>query len=290
MATLYLSLHNRQISTTNQSFIMGIINANKNSFWKGSQFTKQRAINKALKMIDEGADILDIGAESSRPGASYISEKEEIKALIPIIKGIRKKSNIPISIDTRKTNVMKACFEEGADILNDISALEDDENMASFVAKTNINCILMHKQGNPSTMQNNPQYSDIVNEISDYLLKRCQYGISKGISPEKIILDAGIGFGKNLDHNKKLILSSSKILQNIQNGLKYMGENLPKHIVMALSRKTCIGEMTFKKPEERLAGTIAANLIAVEKGATILRVHDVKETKDMLFVYRGLHE
>lgn len=290
MATLYLSLHNRQISTTNQSFIMGIINANKNSFWKGSQFTKQRAINKALKMIDEGADILDIGAESSRPGASYISEKEEIKALIPIIKGIRKKSNIPISIDTRKTNVMKACFEEGADILNDISALEDDENMASFVAKTDINCILMHKQGNPSTMQNNPQYSDIVNEISDYLLKRCQYGISKGISPEKIILDAGIGFGKNLDHNKKLILSSSKILQNVQNGLKYMGENLPKHIVMALSRKTCIGEMTFKNPEERLAGTIAANLIAVEKGATILRVHDVKETKDMLFVYRGLHE
>ena len=295
MKNLTLLLHDRMIITENPSFIMGIINANNNSFWKESRFTGQKAINQALKMIDEGADILDIGAESTRPGAKYISEKEELKSLLPLIKEIRKQSNIPISIDTRKMSVMKACFEEGANILNDISALEDDENMASFAAEVKIPVVLMHKKGLPLTMQNNPQYEDVISEVSNYLLKRCEYAILKGIEPEKIILDAGIGFGKNLNHNKNLIISSSKILQNVQNGLEYNNkiltnnENIPSHIIMALSRKTCIGELTSKKVDERLAGTLAANLLAVENGATILRVHDVKETRDMLLVYRGLH-
>ena len=295
MKNLKLLLHDRILCTENPCFIMGILNANNNSFWQGSRFTGTGAKKKAFKLIEEGADIIDIGAESSRPGATYISEKEEIKSLVPIVKEIRKHSNIPISIDTRKSNVMKACFEEGANILNDISALEDDENMATFVAKANIPLILMHKKGIPTTMQNNPEYEDVLQEISTYLFERCLYGISKGISPEKIILDCGIGFGKSLNHNKKLILNSSTILQNVQNELKYKvknlgSENLPTHMVMALSRKTCIGEMTSKKVEERLAGTIAANLIAVKNGATILRVHDVKETKDMLMVYRGLYD
>jgi len=295
MKNLTLLLHDRMIITENPSFIMGIINTNNNSFWKESRFTGQKAINQALKMIDEGADILDIGAESTRPGAKYISEKEELKSLLPLIKEIRKHSNIPISIDTRKMSVMKACFEEGANILNDISALEDDENMASFAAEVKIPVVLMHKKGLPLTMQNNPQYEDVISEVSNYLLKRCEYAILKGIEPEKIILDAGIGFGKNLNHNKNLIISSSKILQNVQNGLEYNNkiltnnENIPSHIIMALSRKTCIGELTSKKVDERLAGTLAANLLAVENGATILRVHDVKETRDMLLVYRGLH-
>lgn len=287
MNKLSLLLHDRTLNTENPCFMMGIVNANNNSFWKESRFTGKKAANQALKMIEDGADIIDIGAESSRPGATYISDVEEIKYLIPIIREIRKHSNIPISVDTRKSTVMKACFEEGANILNDISALEDDENLGDFVAKANIPVILMHKQGNPTTMQNNPNYTDIVFEVSHYLANRCKYAISKGINPEKIILDPGIGFGKNLNHNKKLILSSSTILQNIQNELKY---NVAHHMVMALSRKTCIGEMTFKKVEDRLAGTLAANLLAMENGATILRVHDVKETKDMLLVYRGLYE
>ena len=287
MNKLSLLLHDRTLNTENPCFIMGILNANNNSFWKEIRFTGKKAVNQALKMIEDGADIIDIGAESSRPGATYISDVEEIKYLIPIIREIRKHSNIPISIDTRKSTVMKACFEEGANILNDISALEDDENLGDFVAKANIPVILMHKQGNPTTMQNNPNYTDIVFEVSHYLANRCKYAISKGINPEKIIFDPGIGFGKNLNHNKKLILSSSTILQNIQNELKY---NVAHHMVMALSRKTCIGEMTLKKVEDRLAGTLAANLLAMENGATILRVHDVKETKDMLLVYRGLYE
>ena len=245
MKKLQLNLQNRIISTENPSFIMGIINANQDSFWKGSRFTGKKAINQALKLIDEGADILDIGAESSRPGANYISEREELKSLLPLIKQIRKFSNIPISIDSRKLSVMKACYEEGADILNDISALEDDEKLPYFLADSKIPVILMHKKGNPKNMQNNPEYEDIVKEVSDYLTTRCQFAISKGISPDKLILDAGIGFGKNLNHNKKLILSSSSILQNVQNELKC--NVLPQHIVMALSRKTCIGELTSKK-------------------------------------------
>ena len=247
MPKLQLLLHNSTISTDNPSFIMGIINANNDSFWKGSRFTGKKAINQALKMIDDGADILDIGAESSRPGATYISEKEEIDALLPLIKQIRKKSNIPISIDTRKLSVMKACFQEGANILNDISALEDDDNLPYFIADSKIPVILMHKKGTPIDMQNNPKYDDIVKEVSDYLIDRCKFAISKGISPNKIILDSGIGFGKNLEHNKKLIVSSSTILQNVQNEIKC--NEHPQHIVMALSRKTCIGEMTSQKVE-----------------------------------------
>lgn len=134
MKKLQLNLHNRIISTENPSFVMGIINANQDSFWKGSRFTGKKAINRALKLIDQGADILDIGAESSRPGANYISDTEELKVLLPLVRQIRKFSNIPISIDTRKLTVMKACFEEGADILNDISALEDDEKIPYFLA------------------------------------------------------------------------------------------------------------------------------------------------------------
>lgn len=288
MAKLQLLLHNKTISTENPSFIMGIINSNNNSFWKGSRFTGKKAINQALKMIDDGADILDIGAESSRPGAKYISDKEELQSLLPLIKQIRKHSDIPISIDTRKLPVMKACFEEGANILNDISALEDDGNLPYFLADSKIPVILMHKKGDPDNMQINPQYDDIITEVSNYLLDRCNFAISKGISPDKIILDAGIGFGKNLNHNKKLILSSGTILQNVQNGLKC--ELRPNHIVMALSRKTCIGELTSQNVENRLPGTLAANLLAVENGATILRVHDVGETRDTLLVYRGLYE
>lgn len=288
MANLQLLLNDKTISTDNPAFIMGIINANNNSFWKHSRFTGKKAINQALKMIDDGADILDIGAESTRPGASYICEKEELKVLIPLVKQIRKHSDIPISIDTRKLSVMKACYQEGANMLNDISALEDDNNMPYFLNESKIPVILMHKKGNPLTMQENPQYDDIIKDVTEYLLARCKFAVSKGISPEKIILDPGIGFGKKLIHNKKLILSCTTILQNIKNGLKC--NTWPKHIVMALSRKTCIGELTSREVQDRLSGTLAANLLAVEKGATILRVHDIRETRDMLLVYRGLYE
>jgi dihydropteroate synthase len=264
---------------------MGIINANKNSFWKGSQFTKQKAINKALKMIDEGADILDIGAESSRPGASYISEKEEIKALIPIIKGIRKKSNIPISIDTRKTNVIKTCVNSGADILNDISALEDGENIAEFVSESKIPVILMHKRGIPFTMQKNTKYADVIKEVSEYLCERADFAFSKGISPEKIIFDLGIGFGKDLNSNLDLIANCDFFKTCWKHHQK---DGTP--ILMALSRKSCIGELTGKSVDQRLSGSLSANIFSVIKGASILRVHDVKETVDAIKVLTALLE
>lgn len=279
MKTLLLS--NRTIVTKRPAFIMGIVNVNDDSFWKGSCNVGKAAVNQALQMIEDGADILDFGAESSRPGAEYISEQEELSRLLPVIKELRKLSDIPISIDTRKSSVMKACFECGADILNDISALEDDEKLGNFVAKSKIPVILMHKKGNPDTMQQNAKYFDVVEEVANYLTERVNYAKKLGIEPKKIILDAGIGFAKEFEHNQKLILSSSEIYKKV---CQNVNSELSSHFVMALSRKKCIGQLTGENVENRIVGSVCANMIAVQNGATILRVHDVKETRNMLDV------
>ena len=173
---LEFELKDRKISTSRNAFVVGIINANNDSFWKKSR----GGFNLAKKLIEQGADILDIGAESSRPGAEFISEYDELKKLIPLVKKIRKVSNIPISIDTRKKNVIKACVDQGADILNDISALEDDEQMVEYVSKEKIPVILMHKRKNPVIMQEYTNYENVFNEVNDYLLSRIQFAIEKG--------------------------------------------------------------------------------------------------------------
>ncbi|WP_407425470.1 dihydropteroate synthase [Treponema sp.] len=261
-----LLLLNRTISTALPSFVMGIVNATPDSFFEKSR----GGVETALRLIDEGADILDIGGESTRPGSEYISADEEIRRVIPVISEIRKVSNIPISVDTRKSEVMKACFEEGADILNDISALEDDEKLASFAAQKEIPVILMHKRGNPSTMQKNTVYQNIFDEVNGYLINRIEFAKARGISEQKIWLDPGIGFGKNTADNFELIRRCGEIAEG----------KFP--LLMALSRKTCIGEVTGRAVEERLSGTLAANLISVQNGASIVRVHDVKECADSL--------
>ncbi len=263
---LSLSLKNRKITTSLPAFVMGIVNATPDSFWEQSRGGTERA----LKLIEDGADILDIGAESSRPGSDYVSQEEEIKRLIPVIEQIRKESDIPISVDTRKKEVMKAAFEAGADILNDISALEDDEEMVSYCASIDIPVILMHKRGNPSTMQNHTKYENAFDEVNSYLSERVQFALNNGIKKDKIILDPGIGFGKDLSANVNLINKC---------GLLCEGQY---PVLMALSRKTCIGEITGRPVEQRLAGTLAFNMISVQKGATIVRVHDVAQTVDTL--------
>ena len=192
-----------------------------------------------------------------------------------MIRAVRRVSDIPISVDTRKFEVMKAAFEEGADILNDVSALEDDEKMASLCAEAKIPVILMHKRGLPSQMQKNTEYENVFDEVNEYLEKRVEFALSAGISEEKIWLDVGIGFGKNIRDNFTLMRKCGEIL----NG------KFP--VLMALSRKTCIGEVTGRAVEERLSGTISANLLSVLKGASILRVHDVKETVDSLKVLKA---
>ena len=269
---LEFNLKSKTISTQKNSFIVGIVNANKDSFWKNSR----GGFSLARKLIEDGADILDIGAESTRPGASYIEEKDELYALIPLIKKIRKYYDIPISIDTRKKNVIKACVEEGADILNDISALEDDENMAFYAAQAKIPVILMHKRGNSVIMDKNTEYSNVFNEVSEYLLKRAEFAVSCGIDEKKIILDPGIGFAKDFKGNVELIKNIKELCKQ-----KYP-------VMMALSRKRVIGEMTGREVKDRLSGTLTANIYSVMNGVKFLRVHDVKETADALNVLKEL--
>ena len=263
---LEFKLKDRTISTERNAFVAGIVNVNNDSFWKGSR----GGFSLAKRLILEKADILDIGAESSRPGSKYISEKDELKALIPLIRKIRKFSDIPISVDTRKKNVFEACMQEGADILNDISALEDDSQMARYAGNEKIPVILMHKRKNPDIMQKYTEYEDVFKEVEDYLYSRIQYAVENGIDEDKIIIDPGIGFAKDLHANLVLIKNCGRLCSG-----KYP-------LMMALSRKSFLGLLTGKTVDKRLAGTVSANLYSVINGAKFVRVHDVKELLTVL--------
>ena len=265
-----LNLKNRAVSTKLPAFVMGIVNATPDSF-----FDKSRGgVEDALRLIDEGADLLDIGGESTRPGSEYVSAEEEIRRVIPVIEGVRKVSDIPISVDTRKFEVMKAAFEAGADILNDISALEDDVRLAPFCAEVKIPVILMHKRGNPSTMQKNTVYENVFDEVNEYLKVRVDFALNAGIEAAKIWLDPGIGFGKNVNDNFELMRRCGEFLDG-----KYP-------VLMALSRKTCIGEVTGRDVQGRLSGTLTADILSVLRGASMIRVHDVKEAVDSLKILK----
>ena len=268
------SLADRFIETELPAFVMGIVNANGDSFWKESR----GGLERAMSLISDGADILDIGGESTRPGSEYVDADEEIRRILPVIEAIRKESDIPISVDTRKFEVMKAAFDAGADILNDISALEDDERLASFAAEKKIPVILMHKRGIPTDMQSNTAYSNVLSDVGKYLSDRAEYAISKGIEPKKIIVDPGVGFGKDTKGNFALIKGCGKLC-----GGKYP-------VLMALSRKSCIGNVTGREVQDRLSGTITADILSVMSGAFMLRVHDVKETVDSLKILKAWRE
>lgn len=262
-----LNLRNRTVETKLPAFVMGIVNATPDSFFDKSRGDAERA----LRLIDDGADLLDIGGESTRPGSEYVSAEEEIRRVVPVVEEIRKHSDIPISIDTRKFDVMKAAFEAGADILNDISALEDDERLASFCANENLPVILMHKRGIPSNMQKNTNYGkNVFDEVNSYLEKRAEFALASGIKPDKIWLDPGVGFGKDVKGNFELIRRCGEL-----GGGKYP-------VLMALSRKSCIGAVTGREVQERLSGTLTADVLSVLHGASMVRVHDVKETVDSL--------
>lgn len=277
-----LMLASGPLYTDLPAFVMAIINITPDSFWAGSRSQDSHyCVDKALECERDGADIIDLGAESSRPGSEYICAGEEIERLIPVIEGIRKYSSIPISIDTRKASVLKAALSSGADILNDISALEDDDAIGLLAAEADIPVVLMHKRGNPLTMQKQTEYADVIDEVKTYLQKRFDYALTCGIKSEKIILDPGIGFGKDVYANLMLIKNCGVFASLSE-------EFRSNHVLMALSRKTCIGEITGRSVEQRLAGTLSANLLAVQKGATMIRVHDTKETIDMLKVLRDI--
>lgn len=268
----------RTIQTDLPAFIMGIVNVTPDSFWDQSRAQNTEAgLARALELVAAGADIIDIGGESTRPGSSYVDADEEIRRVIPLVRAIRKESGIPVSVDTRKATVMEAALDAGADICNDISALGDDPAMAPLAARAEIPVILMHMQGTPESMQDAPRYADVVGEVADWLCTRAQAARAAGIAADRIIFDPGIGFGKTYEHNCALISGLAEIA----------GRGYP--VLMALSRKSCIGQMTGRPTGDRLAGTLAANLVSVLNGATMLRVHDVAETRDSLAVLRETH-
>jgi len=262
--------------------IMGILNITPDSFSDGGNFfSYDSAVKHAKKMVKEGADIIDIGGESTRPGSKKISSEEEIKRILPVVKKICKEIKKPISVDTYKSDVAKKCLEAGASMINDITALRYDENLLDVVKSYDAPICLMHMKGTPQNMQKNPNYKDIIKEIKDFLKERSDYAIKNGISKNKIIIDPGIGFGKRTGHG---IEDNCKIIANISEFKK-----LGFPVLIGTSRKTFIGNISGKEklaPNKRIVGSIMTAVISKINGANILRVHDVKETIQSLNIIR----
>ncbi len=245
--------------------IMGILNVTPDSFYDGGKYSvPEKAVERAMEMCVEGADILDVGGESSRPGAKPVSGQEEMDRVCPVIERIAGRVSVPISIDTCKSVVAREALKAGAMIVNDISALRHDDEMGKVVSQYGAYIILMHMQGTPGTMQDNPEYVNVVGEICEYLQKRAESALQSGIDGEKIIIDPGIGFGKTLTDNYR-------ILKNLK-CLKALGYP----VLVGLSRKALIKGL-YDTDADRLPATIALNALSAFLGADILRVHDVKE-------------
>lgn len=246
--------------------IMGILNTTPDSFSDGGKYNSYlKAIDYAFKMEDDGADIIDIGGESTRPGAKSVNSEQELKRVIPVIEGIRKKSNITISIDTYKSDVADKAILAGANIINDISGLRYDEQMVHIASKSQVPVIVMHMLGNPQNMQSNPSYINLIQELIYFFEERVDVLTSSGVKKNNIILDPGIGFGKTIDHNFTIIRELNRIV--------CMG--FP--VLVGPSRKSFIGNMLNLPTEDRIEGTIAAVTAAIINGSRMVRVHDVKE-------------
>jgi dihydropteroate synthase len=262
-----------------RALVMGVLNITPDSFYDGGSYSSSGdAIERGLAMVEDGADIIDVGGESSRPGSRPVEADEELARVVPVIEGIKRNSDVLISIDTTKAAVAKAALGIGAAIVNDISAMRFDPEMAGMLASTNAFVVLMHMQGTPETMQINPRYTNTVDEIIDFLRERVEAGVAAGISCTRMMIDPGIGFGKRLEHNIKILRGLG--------ALKRLG--LP--VLVGLSRKSFLGDILDMPAAERLTATISANAIAVVNGADIIRVHDVKEgrgTADVAFRLRN---
>jgi dihydropteroate synthase len=257
--------------------VMGIVNVTPDSFSDGGKhLSHQAAIVHARQLIEHGADILDIGGESTRPGAAAVSEQEELERVLPVIEGLRDIA-VPISIDTWKPGVMRAAVAAGATMVNDINALQAPDALA-VLANSSAAICLMHKQGSPASMQLAPQYHDVLGEVLEFLRERIAAVKAAGVARERIVADPGFGFGKTLVHN--LVL-----LKNLP-----LFAELGVPVLAGLSRKSMLGALTGRDVEHRQAASVAAALIAVQRGAAIVRVHDVRETVDALKVWQAVNE
>jgi dihydropteroate synthase len=254
---------------------MGVVNITPDSFSDGGRFLDPKAaIEHGRRLIEEGADILDIGGESSRPGAQAVAEREELDRVLPVLKALK---DVPVSVDTRRPSVMRAVLAEGASMINDIEALAAPGALDA-VADTDCAVCLMHKKGDPATMQQAPSYQDVALEVRDFLSARISACQIAGIEKDRIIIDPGFGFGKTVQHNLTLLKRLPELAA------------LGVPVVAGWSRKSTLGTITGRPVGERLAASLSAALLAVQHGATILRVHDVRETRDALAVMQALEK
>lgn len=267
----------RQITdaSTCRPLIMGVVNVTPDSFSDGGLYhSTDRAIAYAKLLIEEGADILDIGGESTRPGSDFVSVEEELGRVIPVIQALVK-MNFPASIDTSKPQVMQRAIDAGVTMVNDVNALRAPGALEAVVNNETLIC-LMHMQGLPSNMQKNPQYIDVVNDVMNFLQRRIDAALAAGIAKDRLVVDPGFGFGKNLTHNLQLLNRISDF------------KKLDVPILAGLSRKSMLGAITGNEVNQRVHESVAAALLAAVKGANILRVHDVKATKDAIAVYNAM--
>jgi Dihydropteroate synthase (EC 2.5.1.15) len=268
----------------NKTLVMGILNITPDSFYDGGKYYDiADALNRARKMIDDGADIIDVGGESTRPNSSCISADEEIRRIVPLIKELSKETQIPISIDTYKSEVADKAIKAGAQIINDISGLQADKEMARVAVANNTPIIIMHIKGHPHNFSKDPVYVELIPEIISFLENRIEYSVKSGIAHDKIIIDPGIGFGKGAKHNIEILRQLNK----------FKCLNLP--IMIGTSRKSFIdkvlelsGDNSIDENDSRLIGTLVTLVIALSNGANIVRVHDVKETVQAIKMYRSI--
>jgi dihydropteroate synthase len=277
--------HNKgYLDVSEKTLVMGILNVTPDSFYDGGKhYDIEDALNRARKMIDDGADIIDIGGESTRPNSSYVSADEEIRRIVPIIKELSKEIHIPISIDTYKADVADKAIKAGAQIINDISGLQADKEMVRVAATNNTPIIVMHIKGRPHDFPKDPVYVELIPEIISFLERRIEYSIKSGIAHDKIIIDPGIGFGKGTKHNVEILRQLNK----------FKCLNLP--IMIGTSRKSFIsrvlehsGDNDMRENDSRLFGTLVTLVIAVSKGVNIVRVHDVKEAVQVIKMYKSI--
>ena len=255
--------------------IMGVVNVTPDSFSDGGRyFTSDEAIRQAWRLVEDGAELLDIGGESSRPGAESVSVQDEIDRILPVVRALRD-ADVPVSIDTVKPDVMKAALDAGASMVNDINALRVPAALKAVAASDAAIC-LMHMQGNPRTMQQEPSYENVIVEVKTYLVDRARAVMVAGVDCDRIVLDPGFGFGKSLEHNLDLLGRLDEIAA------------LGFPTMAGLSRKSMLGAITGRSVDDRLHASVAAALLAAERGASILRVHDVAATRDALAVRDAL--
>ncbi|MDP6380677.1 MAG: dihydropteroate synthase [Phycisphaerae bacterium] len=258
---------------------MGILNVTPDSFSDGGRFfSPDRAVEQALKLVGDGADILDIGGESTRPGSDAVSAQDEIRRVVPVIEALSEKVDVPISIDTQKSVVAREALKAGASIVNDISGLNADEEMARVVASSGAALVVMHIRGTPQTMQKDPSYDHLMSQVCRFLRSSIQRAVEAGVDEEKIIVDPGIGFGKRLEHNLELLRKVRQL------------RSLGRPVLVGTSRKSFIGQVTGAPVERRLFGTAASVACSLAQGALVFRMHEVAEIAEVLKVAGAISE